>query len=80
MWAEEQSVELDPDKRREIHRKIWDKVLEDVHRVEHTNGLFIALYQPWVHGMQWRVGGDGIGGSTFSYNNNRFISHIWIDK
>ena len=80
VWAEEQSVELDPDKRREIHRKIWDKVLEDVHRVEHTNGLAITLYQPWVHGMQWRVGGDGIGGSTFSYNNNRFISHIWIDK
>ena len=27
-WADEQQFELDPDARREIHRKIWDRLLE----------------------------------------------------
>ncbi len=79
-WAEQQSVELDPDARREILRLIWDKVLADVHRVEHTNFLSFVLYQPWLHGMQWRVGSDGLGGSVFGYNNSRFISSVWIEK
>ena len=80
VWAEQQSVELDPAARREIHRKIWDKVLDDVHRVEHTNGLSLTIYQPWLHGMQWRVGSDGLAGSVFGYNNSRFIPSVWMDK
>ena len=80
VWAEAQSVELDPVKRREIHRQIWDKVLEDVYRVEHTNGLSLTLFQPWMHGMQWRVGSDGLAGNVVGYNANRYLPTIWLDK
>ena len=79
-WAEAQSVELDPDKRREIHRQIWDKVLEDAYRVEHTNTLSLTLIQPWLHGMQWRVGSDGLAGSFSGYNSNRYLPALWIEK
>jgi peptide/nickel transport system substrate-binding protein len=79
-WAEQQSVELDPEARREIHRKIWDKVLTDVHRVEHTNPAGYALLHGWIHGMTWMIGNDGFSGTTFEYDNGKFFSDLWIDK
>lgn len=79
-WADEQSVELDPDARRDILRKMWDRVLDKAYRVEHTNNVSFTIYQPWLHGMQWILGNDGLGPSTFGYNNSQFIGNVWIDK
>jgi hypothetical protein len=30
--------------------------------------------------MQWILGNDGLGPSTFGYNNAQFIGKVWIDK
>jgi len=79
-WADEQSVELDPDARREMLRRIWDRVLDKAYRVEHTNSVSFSMYQPWLYGMRWIVGNDGLGPSSFGYNNSQFIANIWIDK
>jgi peptide/nickel transport system substrate-binding protein len=79
-WADDQSVELDANKRRDILRKIWDRVLDKAYRVEHTNSVAFTMYQPWLYGMQWIVGNDGLGPGTFGYNNSQFIGSVWVDK
>ena len=79
-WAEDQSVELDPQARREILLKMWHRVLEDAHRVEHPNSAAFGMRHAWLQGVQWTVGNDGLAGSTFGYNNSQFIPYIWLDK
>lgn len=79
-WSEQQSVELDPQKRRDILRKIWDRMLDKMYRVEHTNSINFTVYQPWIHGVQWIVGNDGLGPSAFGYNNSQFVPYVWTDK
>ncbi len=79
-WSEQQSVELDPRKRREILRKIWDRMLDKMYRVEHTNSVNFTVWQPWIHGMQWIVGNDGLGPSVFGYNASQFMPDIWTSK
>lgn len=79
-WADQQSVELDPQKRREILRKIWDRMLDKMYRVEHTNSVNFTIWQPWIHGMEWIVGNDGLGPSAFGYNTSQFVPSIWTDK
>jgi peptide/nickel transport system substrate-binding protein len=79
-WADEQSVELDPEARRELLRKMWDRVLDKAYRVELPNNVSFTMFQPWLHGMQWILGNDGLGPSTFGYNNSQFIGNVWIDK
>ena len=79
-WADQQSVELDPQKRREVLKKIWDRMLDKMYRVEHTNSVNFTLYQPWIHGLQWIQGNDGLGPSAFGYNTSQFVPQIWIDK
>jgi len=79
-WAEQQSVELDPQKRKEILKRILMKELDKAYRVPHTNNVGFTLWQPWVKGMQWIVGNDGLGPSTFGYNGAQFLPSIWLDK
>ena len=79
-WADEQSIELDADARRELLRTMWDHILDKAYRVEHTNSVSFAMYQPWLRGMNWIVGNDGLGPSTFGYNNGQFIPNVWMDK
>ena len=78
-WADQQSVELNPQKRREIHKKIWDHVLDKAYRIEHANNVTYTVRQPWLRGMLAGVGGEGFKG-PFSYMNSQFIPHVWIDK
>lgn len=79
-WADKQSVELDPQARREILKRIWDRMLDKAYRVEHTNNTAFTIWQPWVHGQQWIVGNDGLGPSVFGYNNAQFVGNIWTEK
>ena len=62
-WAERQKVELDPDARRELHVRIFDKVLDQVYRIERTAPFPNNTQQNWVRNFR------------FSYP---FISHHWV--
>ncbi len=44
--AEQQSVELDPKKRRDIHKKIWDRDLDQMYRPPLPLRLFLRNLQP----------------------------------
>jgi peptide/nickel transport system substrate-binding protein len=73
-WADDQQFELDPDARREIHRKIWDRILDRAYRVEKASGPSYYLYQPWAKGFQWSW-----QASDF-YEWGAQLHHIWLDK
>lgn len=78
-WAQAQAVELDPEARREIQRQIWDKLLDQVYRVEYCNNVAYQVVSPRVKGISWSVGNDGLAGSWTGYSKNVFLSDIWLD-
>jgi peptide/nickel transport system substrate-binding protein len=51
-WAEQQSRALDPERRRELLRRIWDRVLERAYRIEKVGPLRFEVYQPWLRNMR----------------------------
>jgi peptide/nickel transport system substrate-binding protein len=76
-WAEQQAVELDPQKRREIHRKIWDRDLNEAYRPAMPAGYGFETYQPWVRGL--RFGGIlGINSSYYDWGEQ--VESVWLDK
>jgi peptide/nickel transport system substrate-binding protein len=52
-WADEQSMELDPAARREIQRKIWDKLQDQQYRIETTQAFVITAYSPQMRGARF---------------------------
>lgn len=78
-WAEQQSGELDPQKRREIHRKIWDRVQDQVWRVEKPAAKNYDLLQPWVRNISF----TGPFGSNYSFTEITAAAQLergWLDK
>jgi peptide/nickel transport system substrate-binding protein len=76
-WSEAQQVELDPAKRKDLLRKIWDKYHDQAYRPPTTSGPAFHLLQPWVRGF--RFGGAlGTGGSFYDWGE--LVSKAWIDK
>ena len=73
-WADEQQFELDPDARREIHRKIWDRLLEKAYRIEKATGPTYNVYQPWAKGVQF-----GWQASDY-YDWGAQLHHMWLDN
>ena len=53
-WAAQQKAELNPQKRREILRKMWDYMHDNVFRVEVPGGFPYEVYGPRVRGQHWR--------------------------
>ena len=51
-WAERQSAELDPEARRELLRRIWDRLLERAYRIEKVGALRFEIYQPWLRNLR----------------------------
>jgi peptide/nickel transport system substrate-binding protein len=76
-WAEQQKVELDPDVRKEIHRKIWDRMLENVWRIDMPAAESWSLYQPWLRNVRF-VGPLGINYSFTEIAAQ--IQDAWLDK
>ena len=62
-WAERQKVELDADARKELHTRIFNKVLDEVYRIERISPFPNNTQQHWVRNFR------------FSYP---FISHHWV--
>lgn len=76
-WADQQSVELDPKKRRELHKKIWDYDLDQMYRPPLPTGYAFEILQPWLRGIRF----GGILGSNSSYYDwGAQIEGAWLDK
>ena len=76
-WAEQQATELDPLKRRALHKQIWDRDLDQAFRPPLPIAYTIETYQPWLRGM--RFGGILNSNSSF-YDWGAQIEGAWLDK
>ncbi|MDA1062612.1 MAG: ABC transporter substrate-binding protein, partial [Chloroflexi bacterium] len=77
-WAEAQQLELDPDARKELWQKIWDKDLDQAYRPTLPWGFGYEVYQPWVRGL--RFSGTSPGDNSSYYNWGGQIAGAWLDK
>jgi peptide/nickel transport system substrate-binding protein len=75
-WADEQQVELNADKRKELLRKIWDKDLDMMYRPPLVSPLSFEVYQPWLRALRY----DGLGANGFYYSLGDQIAGVWLDK
>ena len=76
-WADAQQVELNPQKRRELLRKIWDKELELTYRISYPARVPVDVYQPWLRGLRYD---GGNGPSSFFYSLGPQIERVWLNK
>ncbi|MBX7110274.1 MAG: ABC transporter substrate-binding protein [Dehalococcoidia bacterium] len=76
-WATQQSVELDPKKRREIHKKIWDRDLDMAYRPPLPYGYAFEVLQPWLRGIRF---GAILGANSSYYDWGVQIGQTWLDK
>ena len=77
-WAEAQQVELNPEKRKELWRKIWDRDLDQAYRPPTVLGSEPQVYQPWMRGIRWP--GAAPGDNSYYYNWGDQVSYGWLDK
>ena len=77
-WAEAQQVELDPEARRDIWQKIWDKDLDQIYRVPLPLGFSFHVYQPWLRGVRFTGTSPGDNNSYYSWGPQ--LAHAWLDK
>jgi peptide/nickel transport system substrate-binding protein len=77
-WAEAQQVELSPEKRKELWRKIWDKDLDQAYRPPTALGFTFEAYQPWLRGIRWSGTSPGDNGSYYNWGDQ--VSYGWLDK
>ncbi|MSQ36362.1 MAG: hypothetical protein EXR63_04375, partial [Dehalococcoidia bacterium] len=77
-WADAQQVELNPEKRRELWRKIWDKDLDQAYRPPTVAGIAIHVYQPWMRGVRWTGTVPGDNSSYYSWGDQ--VWYAWLDK
>ena len=75
-WAEQQQVELDPAKRKDLLRKIWDKDLDMQYRPALITPLGFEVYHPWLRALRY----DGTGPHSFYYALGDQIGYVWLDK
>jgi peptide/nickel transport system substrate-binding protein len=76
-WAEAQQVELDPEARTELHRRMWDKLLDQVYRPITARGMTFEIYQPWLRGIRF---GGALGNNSSYYEWGDQIAEAWLDK
>ncbi|MGE0227702.1 MAG: ABC transporter substrate-binding protein [Dehalococcoidia bacterium] len=78
-WADQQRTELDPAKRKEIHRKIWDRIwVDQMYRIPQAGFYGYEVMQPWLRG--WRGAGGPLGSSSYFYDWGEQLIDIWLDK
>jgi peptide/nickel transport system substrate-binding protein len=77
-WAQDQQIELDPEKRKAIWRKIWDRELQQAYRPPMPYGFTFEVYQPWMRGIRWT--GTSPGDNSSYYNWGDQVQYGWLDK
>jgi peptide/nickel transport system substrate-binding protein len=75
-WSDQHQVELNPDTRRELAQKVWNKVQDQVYRVEKAVGQGASFQQPWLRGQRSR----GIGSGQFYLDTQNLVRNAWLDK
>jgi len=76
-WAEQQQVELVPSARREIHKKMLDRSLDQMYWPPVPAQIGFEIYQPWLRGI--RFGGPLSSNSSY-YDWGDQIGEAWLDK
>jgi len=76
-WAEQQSVEINVEKRRELHKKIWDRDADQAYRPPTPTAYGFEVYQPWLRGIRF---GGLLGASSSYYDWGSQIENAWLDK
>jgi len=77
-WADAQQVELNPEKRKELWRKIWDKDLDMAYRPPTVIGFTPEVYQPWFRGIRFAGTSPGDNSSYYTWGNQ--VAYGWLDK
>jgi len=75
--AEQQSVELDPKKRRELHKRIWDYDLDQMFRPPLPQQYNYEVLQPWLRGIRF---GQILGSNSSYYDWGAQVEGAWLDK
>ena len=76
-WGKQQSSELNPQRRREILRKIFDHYAQKAYRVEKVANYAFEAHHPWVRNQ--RLNGPLSSIST-SGDFATFSDRVWLDK
>ncbi|MBX7110895.1 MAG: ABC transporter substrate-binding protein [Dehalococcoidia bacterium] len=76
-WAEQQRSEINPQARKEILRKIWDKALDQMYRVEKPANIGTVTYQPWMRGVRYS---GVLGANSYFYDIGAQAKNLWLDK
>ena len=76
-WSDQQTVELDPKKRKELWRKIWNKMGQKAYRIDTGAAQGFQVYSNWL--MNFRTGTFASGISPGS-DDIRYGDEIWINK
>ena len=76
-WAEQHQVELDPEARTELARKVWSRVLDQVYRLDKAAGYRVWMQQPWVRGVRFA---RAIGSGHFYLDVQYELMNAWLDK
>jgi peptide/nickel transport system substrate-binding protein len=77
-WALQQQLELDPEARKAIQHKIFDKDLEMMYRPPLAYGFTFDVLQPWVRGIRWGQSSPNDNSSYYDWGDQ--IWHGWLDK
>ena len=77
-WAEQQQLELDPDARREIWQKIYDRDLDQMYRPAFPSGNYPEVVQSWVRGIRWGASSPNDNSSYYCWGD--VITSAWLDK
>jgi len=75
--AEQQSVELDKTKRRDLHKKMWDRELDQLFRIPQYSEFRVEVYQPWVRNLRFT---GTLGTASFYYDWGPQLATMWLDK
>jgi ABC-type oligopeptide transport system substrate-binding subunit len=76
-WADAQRFELNPQRRKEIFKRMWDHELDVMYRRPLSAQHTFVILQPWLRGV--RFGGQ-FGTNTEFYDWGDQIHRAWIDK
>ena len=77
-WAVQQQLELDPEARREIWLKIYERDLDQMYRPTLPTANYPEVLQPWVRGIRWGASSPNDNSSYYDWGD--VIPAAWLDK
>ena len=75
--AEQQSVELDKTKRRDLHKQMMNRELDQLFRIPQYGEYRVEIYQPWVRNLRFT---GVLGTASYYYDWGAQLHSVWLDK